>query len=89
MHLLGKYHRNAIKVNQNAKKEYESYKESLLLPSLLLQTRSDTLTLTLLNTRSLRKHSDDILSDVDLLSNDVSYFTETQIHLHENISEIT
>ena len=71
MHLLGKYHRNTIKVNQNAKKEYERlYKESLLLPPLLLQTKSDTLTLTLLNTRSLQKHSD-ILSDVDLLSNNV------------------
>ena len=71
MHLFGEYHHNAIKVNQNAKKEYERlYKESLLLPPLLLQTKSDTLTLTLLNTRSLQKHSD-ILSDVDLLSNNV------------------
>ena len=90
MHLLGKYHHNAIKVNQNAKKEYERlHKESLLLPPLLLQTRSDALTLTLLNTRSLKKHLDDILSDVDLLNNDVLCFTETQLQLHENTSEIT
>ena len=67
MHLLGKYHRNAIKMNQNAKKEYDRlHKESLLLPPLLLQTRSDAVTLTLLNIRSLKKHLDDISSDVDL-----------------------
>ena len=58
------------------------------MPPLLLQTRRDTVKLTLLNTRSLKKHSDDILSDVDLLSNDVLYFTETQLQLHENTSEI-
>ena len=88
MHLLAKYHRNAITVNQNVKKEYERlYMESLLLPSLLLQTSSDTMTLTLLNSRLLRKHSDDILSDVNLISNELLCFAETQLHLHKNTSE--
>ena len=44
------------------------------------------MTLRLLNTRSLRKHS---LSDVDLLSNDVLCFTETQLYLHENTLDMT
>ena len=61
MHFVGKYDRNTRKVNDNVKNEYERlYNESLLLPPLLLQTRSNTLTLTLLNTRLLRKHPDDI-----------------------------
>ena len=79
MHLVGKCHCNTIKVNQNAKKEYERlYKESLFLPPLLLQTRSYTLTLPLLNTRLYSEG--DVLSDVDLVSNDVLCFTETQHH---------
>ena len=48
-------------MNDNANNEYEQlYNESLLLPPLLLKTSSDTLTLTLLNKRSLQKHSDDV-----------------------------
>ena len=59
------------------------------MPPLLLQRRRDSVKLTLLDTRSLKKHSDDILSDVDLLSNDVLCSTEKQLQLHENTSEIT
>ena len=59
------------------------------MPPLLLQRRRDSVKLTLLDTRSLKKHSDDILSDVDLLSNDVLCCTEKQLQLHENTSEIT
>ena len=81
MYLIGKYHRNAIKVNQNAKQEYERlHNESMLTPLLLPQVTSDSLTITLLNTRSLREHSDD---------NDVLCLTETQLHLNEDTSEIT
>ena len=90
MYLIGKYHRNAIKVNQNAKQEYERlHNESMLTPLLLPQVTSDSLTITLLNTRSLRKHSDDILNDIALVNNDVLCLTETQLHLNEDTSEIT
>ena len=42
---------------------------------------NDTLTVALLNTRSLRRHSQDILSDVDLMQNDILFLTETQLYL--------
>ena len=90
MYLVGKYHRNAIKVNQNAKQEFERlHSESMLTPLLLPQATSDSLTITLLNTRSLRKHSDDILNDMALVNNDVLCLTETQLHLNDDTSEIT
>ena len=90
MYLIGKYNRNAIKVNQNAKQEYERlHNESMLTPLLLPQVTSDSLTITLLNIRSLRKHSDDILNDIALVNNDVLCLTETQLHLNEDTSEIT
>ena len=90
MYLVGKYHRNTIKVNENAKQEYERlHSESMLTPLLLPQVTSDSLTSTLLNTRSLRKHFDDILNDIALVNNDVLCLTETPLHLNEDTSEIT
>ena len=65
------------------------HNESMLTPLLLPQVTSDSLTITLLNTRSLRKHSDDILNDIALVNNDVLCLTETQLHLNEDTSEIT
>ena len=90
MYLIGKYHRNTIKLNQNAKQEYERlHNESMWTPLLLPQITSDSLTITLLNTRSLRKHSDDILNDIALINNDVLCLTETQLYLNEDTSEVT
>ena len=61
----------------------------MLTPLLLPQVTSDSLTIILINTRSLRKHSDDILNDMALVNNDVWCLTETQLHLNDDISEIT
>ena len=52
----------------------------MLTPLLLPQVTSDSLTIILINTRSLRKHSDDILNDMALVNNDVLCLTETQLH---------
>ena len=48
----------------------------LSLP-LMQQLTSDTLIIALLKTRSLSKHSDDILSDKRLLNSDILCLTET------------
>ena len=70
MHLIGNYNRNAIKVNKSAKKEYERlYSECLLSPLSFPKANNDTLTTPLLNTGSLRRYSEDILSDVGLMQN--------------------
>ena len=72
MHLIGNYNRNAIKVNKTAKKEYERlYSECLLSPLSFRKASNDTLTIALFNTRSLRRYSEDILSDVDLMQNGI------------------
>ena len=55
----------------------------MLTPLLLPQATSESLTITLLNTRSLRKHSDDILNDMALVNNGLC-LTETQLHLNDN-----
>ena len=55
----------------------------MLTPLLLPQATSDSLTITLLNTRSLRKHSGDILNDMALVNN-VLCLTETQLHLNDD-----
>ena len=59
-HLVGKFHRNAIMINQNVCKRL--YNESMLSPPLMRLVTSNTLLITLLNKRSLRK-PDNILSD--------------------------
>ena len=61
----------------------------MLTPLLLPQVTSDSLAIILINTRSLRNHSDDILNDMALVNNDDLCLTETQLHLNDDISEIT
>ena len=88
MHLIGNYNRNAIKVNKSAKKEHERlYSECLLSPLSFAKASNDTLAL--LNTRSLRRHSEDILNGVELMQNDILCLTETQLYLNEDTSDIT
>ena len=47
----------------------------LLSPLLFPKASNDTITIELLNTRSLRRHSEDILSDADLMQNYALCFT--------------
>ena len=60
-----------------------------MLPLLHLPTTSDTLIMTLLNLRSLKKHSDDMLIDIYLSNKDELCLRKTQVHLDKNRSEIT
>ena len=60
----------------------------MLTPLLLPQVISDSLTIPLLNTSSLRKHSDDTLNDMALVNNNTLCLTETQLHLNDDTSEI-
>ena len=90
IHLIGNYNRNSVRVNKSAKKEYERLYSECLLSSLSFPKASnDTLTIALLNRRSLRRHSEDILSDVDLMQNDILCLTETQLYLNEDTTDIT
>ena len=67
--LTGKYDRNLIKVDQRATIQYDYMRENGQLPRIedFGSPQEDTLTITLLNTHSLPKHSLDIAADVILM----------------------
>ena len=58
--------------------------ESPLLSKLFSVVSCDSLTINLLNVRSLHKHSFDIACDQRLLESDLLCFTETQILTEQN-----
>ena len=54
MHLIGSYKKSALKVNESAKKEYEKLRsEGLFKSQSHLAVTETSITVTLLNTRSL------------------------------------
>ena len=61
----------------------------MLSPPLMRLVTSNTLLITLLNKRSLRKHSDNILSDIGLLNSNILCLKETQLNLDEDASTTT
>ena len=79
--LTGKYDRNLIKVDQRATEQYDYMRKNCQLPPIedFGSLQEDTLTITLLNTRSLPKHSLDIAADVILMECDIMCLTETQL----------
>ena len=78
MYFIGSYKKAALKVNESAKTEYERFRSEGLfkLQSHLAVTKT-SITLTLLNTRSLKLHVLDIAMDDRLLDNDILRLTET------------
>ena len=87
--LVGEYHSNTIKANQYAKKEYgRLYNKTLFSVLFVLLPTNDTMTMKTLNERSLRKHYDDALSDVDLFNNDMFSLISIQLYLGEEKSKI-
>ena len=71
-----------------AEKEYARLgKESQLQTIPVTQTKEDTFIVTL-NTCSLKKRLDDILSDKYLLCNDIIGLTETQLEVRDNTAEL-
>ena len=79
---FGNYNRATIKVKLMPGKEYFRLQtESQLQTIPVTQIKGNTLTVTLLNTHSLRKHLDDILSDKHLLCNDIMGLTETHLEV--------
>ena len=71
--------------------EYERFCQNSIFENIEeICVTDDTITILLLNVRSLSKHARDIKSDVRLMSNDVLYLTETQLqhqHLRNGIEQ--
>jgi len=81
LYLTGTYSKSAIKADNRAHEQYNYMREHCILkPVHDFGPVDDTsLTITLLNTRSLLKHCADIIADPILMESDVLCLTETQI----------
>lgn len=89
MFFVGNYNRAAIKVNLMVEKEYAFlWKESQLQTALVTKIEENTLTVTLLSKRSLRKHLDDILYDEHLPCNDIIGLIKTHLEVRENTADL-
>ena len=89
MYLIGAYKKSAMKVNESAKQEYERLRsEALFKSESHLAVNESSITITLLNTRSLRLHVLDITMDDRLLDNDILCLTETQCEAGSDTSFI-
>jgi len=87
--LIGEFTEKAIRVNTKADTEYERLrKESAFQPLEDLDIVPHSITITLLNTRSLRKHSIDISADKHLCNSDIICLTETQLLPDNDTSSI-
>lgn len=80
LHVLGNIKMKHVKANPKVHQEYKRLRE--ILPntnSLSSQLSNNDVTVTLLNVRSLKKHSIDIKNDANIMNSDVIAFTETQL----------
>ncbi|XP_057310034.1 uncharacterized protein LOC130648031 [Hydractinia symbiolongicarpus] len=90
MFLSGHFNTSAIKSDMRASVEYERLRqESVLQPLEHICPPSDnTLSITLLNTKSLPRHATDIDSDVALMNSDVLCLTKTQLYPNQDTQSI-
>ena len=88
LYLIGNYLSSAITSSALAEEEYKRLRtKDNLLPCLKkLPISPFSLTITLLNVRSLKKHAIDINSDFDILDTDILLLSETQLfpNQHQN-----
>ena len=90
LYLIGEYKRSAIKADIRATIEYETMRNNhAMMPVERLASLAESLTITMLNTRSLRKHAIDIASDELIIDSDIVLLTETQITAGNNLTTIS
>ena len=91
LYIIGRYHRNAIVVDERVTREYERMRRDCPMTPISSLPSSDpsVLHITLLNTRSLNKHYQDIKCDKYLVQSDVICLTETQIKENQNTEKIS
>ena len=77
----GTYSKKAIKADKRAFLEYERMREHCVLPpsETLGELSNSSLSICLLNTRSLKLHISDIIFDKEIVESDVLCLTETQL----------
>ena len=88
LHLIGEYNSRAIQSDPKAAAEYELLRnEYAMVPVKDCTSAPNSLTVCLLNTRSLKKHAQDIKSDKVIFNSDILCLTETQIEFHANFND--
>ena len=85
LHILGQIKSKHVKANPKVCEEYQRLRNECIISrgTTLLQNNDNILTISLLNIRSLKKHSIDIKFDLRLFNSDIIALTETQL-LPEN-----
>ena len=88
--LTGNYNLKAIKADPRAHEEYERMRNECLIEPLPVADFNSrgSLTITLLNTRSLQRHAIDIAHEQRLLDTDILCLTETQLMPDHNTNNI-
>ena len=79
-----------MKANPKVLEEYQRLRNECMIPcsTTVLQDDSNILTISLLNIRSLKKHSIDIKFDSRLFNSDIIALIETQLLPHDSDTEI-
>ena len=90
LYILGQIESKHIKANPKVPEEYERLRNECMVPHLttVLQDNLNVLTISLLNIRSLKKHSIDIKFDSRIFNSDIIAFTETQLLPQDSDNEI-
>ena len=90
LYLIGEYNSSAIKADPRATIEYKTMRKDYAMKS--IDTCSTelpcSLTISLLNTRSLKKHATDINADKSLKDCDILFLTETQAQASDDTTNI-
>ena len=90
MHILGEKQSKHIKANPKVNTEYKRLRtSSSAIVTTATENKDSSLTISLLNIRSLRKHSKDIKFHSELFKSDLLEFTETQLLCDVSGTEIT
>ena len=91
LYFTGTYDKKAIKADKKAFAEYERMHQHCVLspPETLGKFPTTTLSICLLNTRSLQLHVTDIACDKDIKGSDILCLTETQLSPDHDTSDIS
>ena len=89
LYVIRTYNRNAFQVNSNVRLEYYRLRDSsYFVPFNTVNKNNNCLTVSLLSTRSFRKHAQDMAKAENLMENDVFCLTEIQICQENNMPDI-
>jgi len=88
INILGEIQSKHIKADPRVDKEYERLRNMSTLNTEIIANISSCFTISLLNIRSLKKHSIDIKHDTNIFDSDIICLTETQLLPDRNVNEV-